>query len=154
MNIIVLIAKDHEKALIPKVFQNEPVLVTGVGAINVLKALRTINLKEDDLIVNVGYCGATKEFEIGKTYPVRYVATHHLEPFDEELIKLDSGDKSNVLCLTSSDFVKTTKRKYCLFDMELAFIVASHPRTIAFKTVSDHLSIRQYKEKTKNGISM
>ena len=57
----------------------------------------------------------------------------------------------NYTCYTSADFVTHTDIKEpCVFDMELAFILALGYRNIqAIKVVSDNLDKKQYDKTTK-----
>ena len=51
-------------------------------------------------------------------------------------------------CLTSTDFVLKSDVEDCLFDMELAYIMAlGFENVIAYKYVSDNLDLQEYREK-------
>lgn len=139
-NTLIAIAMPEEAELV-KV--DGDVIVTGVGALNVMKALRNVDRRTK--IVNIGYAGS-KGFEIGDVVKVGEVKLYHPEvEYEEETFKLD-GD---VACYTSCDFVtKTDIKTPCVFDMELAFILAmGFKNVVAYKVVSDCLDINQF-EKT------
>jgi hypothetical protein len=120
----------------------EPILVTGVGALNVISALR--NIPRDTPIRNVGYVGSNN-IPIGTRCRIGGVSIYHpVAVFDDRCYKLD-GDTS---CFTSSDFVTRTDIKTpCVFDMELAYILAmGFMNVTAEKVVSDNLSKEEFDE--------
>ena len=122
-------------------------IVTGVGGVNIIKALR--DLPKDSDILNVGYCGG-KGYAIGTVLNVGECGSYHINvDFEEERFKLCSSD---VLCLTSCDFVTTPKGLpfKCIVDMELAYICAlGFEKVFSIKYVSDYLNIEQYNEMVK-----
>jgi hypothetical protein len=61
--------------------------------------------------------------------------------------------ESTIKCFTSNDFVLETKiEKPCVFDMELAYILAlGFKRVESIKIVSDNLSLKEYEKRIKNG---
>ena len=151
--MLVVIAEKEEMALVEELgYSNNPILITGVGAVNVIDALK--DLPKDTEILNIGYCGSN-EFDLGMRLQICAVGTHHdIANFHEKLkplqvnVLVDYDDTA--ICYTSSDFVtKTNKNEPCVFDMELAIIRAIFPNTRAIKVVSDKLSHQQYKNKTK-----
>lgn len=151
--MLIVIAQEEELKLVKELgYDGYPVIITGVGAINVIKALK--DLPKDIEILNIGYCGSNA-YKIGDRLIVGVVATYHANAnfAEKELnLYLASNDKVNDVtrCYTSTDFVTKIKTKEpCVFDMELAFIRAMFYNTRAIKVVSDNLSKKQYKENIK-----
>lgn len=118
------------------------VLITGVGAFNVMSALR--NISRDTPILNVGYAGSNT-LQIGSRHRVGRVGIYHPN-VDFEDFEYEIGD--GVPCYTSTDFVLHSDRKEpCLYDMELGFILAmGFTNVVAEKVVSDNLSLSEYTE--------
>lgn len=138
----VVIATPDECHLIAKEHRHFPVIITGVGAINVIKALSGIS--RDAEIINYGYAGSTN-LVIGETYKVGEVCLYHPNvTYCEPHMECDSH--CAITCYTSCDFVlKSEITKSCVFDMELAYIVAmGFKKVTAYKTVSDNLNYEQY----------
>lgn len=150
--MLVVIAEKEELKLVEELgYEDQPILITGVGGMNVIEALKDI--PKDTEIINIGYCGS-KYYNIGERVEIYEVGTYHEKAkFKEELFKLDYDLLVNVenlaTCYTSTDFVTSTKIKgSCVFDMELFFIRLMFPKTRAIKVVSDNLNKKQYKETT------
>lgn len=148
--MLVVIAEKEELKLVEELgYSNNPVVITGVGGMNVVNALKS--LPKDTEIVNIGYCGSN-EYKVGTVVRVVGVSTNHgVAKFYEpsKLLNEDYTKKYDKMafCYTSTDFVeKTTKGIPCVFDMELAFICALFDNVQAIKVVSDKLSIKQYRE--------
>lgn len=135
----VTIATHTESLLIREEHKHLPVIVTGVGAINVIKALS--HLSKDTEIINYGYVGSIN-LPIGKTYEIGQVGLFHPNvTYKEHQLKLEGDTK----CYTSCDFILQPEYKYCVYDMELAFIAAmGFKKVTSYKTVSDHLDYNQY----------
>ncbi len=170
MNLI-LIAEEGERKLIEKYIPDcrWDVLVTGVGAVNVIRALR--DLPRDTRILNIGYAGSAN-FEIGTLVEVSEVRLNHPnckygEP-EQFLSPCDLGNDASddtqsapslfpiadrrAVCYTNSDFVLQSDYRDCVFDMELAYIAAmGFERVSALKVVSDNLSLHTYHQ-TTNGV--
>ena len=130
------------------------VIVTGVGALNVLKTLR--NLPSDARILNIGYAGSAN-YEIGSVVEVSEARLNHPNVQYSEpclpLLPLDSVwlrpavRTIPAVCYSNTDFVLQSDYKDCVFDMELAYIVGmgfSHVSSL--KIVSDNLSLHAYRE--------
>lgn len=131
---MIVVAMPEEITLIDKI--NEPIIVTGVGAINVIKSL--INIDRSTPILNIGYAGSNT-ISIGKRVLIGKVDLYHPNvQYAEHGFHL-SG---NIHCYTSSDFVTETKiEEPCVFDMELAYILAmGFTNVSSIKVVSDNLS--------------
>lgn len=170
MNLI-LIAEEGERKLIEKYLPDcrWEVLVTGVGAVNVIRALR--DLPRDTHILNIGYAGSA-DFEIGTLVEVSEVRLNHPNcKYDEPVQALapceaESAEPAEcggvpslfpiadrrAVCYTNSDFVLQSDYRDCVFDMELAYIAAmGFERVSALKVVSDNLSLHTYHQ-TTNGV--
>ena len=159
MKRLVVSAEKEELELVEQLgYKNYPVLITGVGALNVMEALRDI--PKDVSIINIGYAGS-KNLEPGKFYSVNTVSLYHpnvnysepvyclgLMPYShsEEYVVNDVYHPKK--CLTSNDFVLKSDVEDCLFEMELAYIMAlGFENVIAYKYVSDNLDLQEYREK-------
>ena len=168
MNLIV-IAEEGERKLIEKYIPDcrWDVLVTGVGAVNVIRSLR--DLPRDTHILNIGYAGSAN-FEIGTLVEVSEVRLNHPNcKYDEPIVPVSPCDLSNnapstaqdaqslfpiadrrAVCYSNCDFVLQSDYKDCVFDMALAYIAAlGFERVSALKVVSDNLSLHAYHEVTK-----
>lgn len=130
------------------------VIVTGVGALNVMHALREI--PTDSVLLNIGYAGSAN-FEIGSTVQVNEVRLNHPNvnyPEPELLLKtvdvayLKQPDACiTAVCYSNTDFVLQSDYKDCVFDMELAYIAGmGFAHLSSLKIVSDNLSLHTYRE--------
>lgn len=123
-------------------------IVTGVGATNVICALRNLPRHAD--ILNVGYCG-TNRFPVGSVLWVKDSSLYHPNvDFQERTFHL--MQETGVLCLTAGDFVTNGDDlpANCVVDMELAYIAAFGFQSLkAVKYVSDNLNLKQYEETMK-----
>lgn len=118
-------------------------IVTGEGALNVIKSMEGVS--RDTPILNVGYAGSNS-IPIGTRVRVGEVRLYHPRAEYEEPEYCLDGDTA---CYTSSDFVTETEiTEPCVFDMELAYILAmGFTDVVAEKVVSDNLSIGQFHER-------
>ena len=152
----VVIAEAEEMKLVKKFRLNDyPVIITGVGGVNVINALK--DLPRDSKIINVGYCGSN-DYDVGNVCEIGDVALFiekcdkgnewelNCEPLDWNLT---SDEIFDVACYTSVDFVEKSKNIYGVFDMELAFIRSLFDNVSAIKVVSDKLNYEEYKENIK-----
>jgi hypothetical protein len=135
------------------------VLVTGVGAINVIKSLQ--GLDRDAELYNIGYAGSAN-FDLGTWVEVTEVRLNHPNvTYPEPRLTIhnsqctmhnEQGAMNNcrqAVCYTNCDFVLASDYKDCVFDMELAFIAALGFKNLhSFKYVSDNLSLHSYHELT------
>ncbi|MBR1480591.1 MAG: hypothetical protein IJ609_01490 [Paludibacteraceae bacterium] len=152
----ILIAEEGERSLIEKYLRltDCPVIVTGVGALNIIRALRDI--PRDTPLLNIGYCGSSN-FAIGAAVVVSEARLNHpnvtypepvlpLRPCPEEWLRsavcegasdaaiagavCDRDDKPasravlQAVCYSNTDFVLQSDYRDCVFDMELAYIAA------------------------------
>ena len=141
---MVVIAMEEERK---KFAGDEEVLVTGVGAVNILRALRDV--PRDTPIRNIGYAGSNC-IPVGTEVCVGRVELYHPHyAYEEPVFQLDG----NVPCYTSCDFVTETEiTEPCVFDMELAFILAlGFTNVSALKIVSDSLSTEEVEISIKQG---
>lgn len=156
-----LIAEEQELKLLPELGLNPDewnVIITGVGAINIMNATRSI--PKDALVVNVGYAGSSN-FEIGTWVDVIEARLHHPKvTYPEPSLPLtvraqELGLKPEVMsnmhqavCYSGVDFVTESIFRDCAFDMEVTFIAAmGFTRLCSIKYVSDNLDINIYREK-------
>ncbi|MBR0296208.1 MAG: hypothetical protein IJQ95_02295 [Paludibacteraceae bacterium] len=158
MNYI-CIAEEGERDLVTKYLPDcqWPIIVTGVGAINVIQALNEV--PREASLLNIGYAGSAN-FDIGTVVEVTEVRLNHpnvtypepkieLTPFDDGLWPIA---ERKAVCYTNCDFVMQSEYQDCVFDMELAFIASLGFASVsALKIVSDNLSLHAYHEVT-NGV--
>ena len=153
---MVIIAEEGERGLAEKWFPGQEVLVTGVGALNILRSLRDV--PRETPIINIGYCGSAN-FEIGSLVEVGEVKLCHPNvTYPEPSIHLRGGlseefgipvAHKGVTDFTSVDFVLQSKERDCVFDMELAFICGMGFADVrSLKIVSDNLSLHEYHDLT------
>lgn len=126
------------------------VIYTGVGAINVIRALQ--DLPRDAQLINIGYAGSAN-FNVGTWVEVSEVRLNHPNvTYDEPALKISDSqapisDALRAICYTNTDFVLQSDYKDCVFDMELAFIAAlGFTNLHSLKYVSDNLSLHAYRE--------
>ena len=160
MKELVVIAEAEEMKLVKELgfHTGYPILITGVGALNVIEALKDI--PKDTKIINIGYAGS-KDLEPGKFYQANFATLNHPNvPYLEPLYHvgkwspypsvLDDQFEAKT-CYTGCDFVLESNLGNCLFDMELAYIKAlGFEDVLAFKYVSDNLDLQEYREKLKD----
>lgn len=154
MKRLVVIAEKEELKLVEQLgYKDYPILITGVGALNIIEALEDI--PKDVSIINIGYAGS-KNLEPGKFYVIDGVSLYHqnvkyIEPsYSLGYNPWTGGEEplTHVKCLTGTDFVLESDVKGCVFDMELAYIKAlGFEDVIAYKYVSDNLDLQEYREK-------
>ena len=156
---MIVIAEEGERVLAEKWFPGQEVLVTGVGALNIMRSLRNVPL--DTPLINIGYVGSAN-FEIGSVVEIGEVRLCHPNvTYPEPTIHLRQGlaqeygidvFRTDVPIFTNVDFVLQSKEKDCVFDMELAFICGLGFENVrSLKIVSDNLSLHEYHDLT-NGV--
>lgn len=154
----ILIAESSERKLVEEYLPGETnILVTGVGALNVMKALR--DLPRDTELINIGYAGSAN-FPIGTIVEVTEVRLHHpgldykeprlaLQPVDDLFFR--ALNPTRAVCYSGCDFVTASPYNDCVFDMELAYICGlGFTRVSSIKYVSDNLSLNTYREVTNS----
>ncbi len=143
---MIVIATNDEVSLLEKYNKNnEEVIKTGVGGLNVIESLKDID--RNTPILNIGYVGSNN-IKKGTEVTISKVLLYHPNvTYDEKSYKLD-GD---VKCYTSNDFVlETDILEPVVFDMELAYILALGFKNVkSIKIVSDNLSYDEYEESIK-----
>ncbi len=153
----VVMAEEGERSLLDKAcvqtgldLGDAQVIFTGVGAINVIRALQHLDREAE--VYNVGYAGSAN-FDIGTWVEVTEVRLNHPNvTYAEPELKVESltlkGTKQAV-CYSNCDFVLASDYKDCVFDMELAYIAALGFKHLhSLKYVSDNLSLHAYHEHT------
>ena len=164
-------AEEGERSLIEKACEafglqldDAEVIYTGVGAINVIRALQGLDREAE--VLNIGYAGSAN-FDIGTWAEVTEVRLNHPnvkypEPelkvegvmcnVEGGMCNVESGKLKEAVCYTNCDFVLQSDYKDCVFDMELAFIAALGFKHVhSLKYVSDNLSLHAYHDLT-NGV--
>lgn len=161
MKTFVVIAEEEELKLVKQLgYEKETIFFTGVGALNVIESLKDLP-KDDIQIINIGYAGS-KDLKPGKFYCVDKSTLYHPNvDYHESVYEIGwvpwpKGLNNEVgllpkTCYTGCDFVLSSDKTDCLFDMELAYILAlGFKNVISFKYVSDNLDLQQYREEAKN----
>lgn len=143
MDRLIVIATPEELKLIKS---RNNILITGVGGLNVIRSLQ--NVPRSTPIYNIGYAGSNS-FKVGEKVSIGRVKLYHPNVQYKEPEYNLFGQTT---CYTSNDFVLNTElQEPCVFDMELAFILAMGFRdVVAHKVVSDNLSFKEYKESLSN----
>ena len=130
------------------------IIVTGVGAINVMHTLR--DLPRDAKIINIGYAGSAN-YDLGSAVLVDEVRLNHpnvnypepqllLVPLSSVYLRAPEHCLHSV-CYSNTDFVLQSNYRDCVFDMELAYIAGLGFQNLsAVKIVSDNLSLHTYRE--------
>ena len=126
MTYLIFALKAEAQAFVDKKL-NVNIVVSGIGSINMFNAAQIIatKMKEDDIIVNIGICGASEKFLIGELLQINIKSKttkkiYNLSCVDNEISK---KDKYDIVDMESSGFIDATnmiKNRYM------------------FKIVSDH----------------
>lgn len=143
--MIVVVATENEYKVAQKRFKGQDIVVTGVGGINILHALKNVDRGLE--IVNFGYAGSNV-IPIGTEVKIGECKLYHPNvEYDEPTYTLSGY----VPCYTSNDFVlQTNIKEPVVFDMELAYILALGFKNVeSIKIVSDNLSLKEYEEQIK-----
>lgn len=156
MKKLILLAEEGERKLIHEVgaqlgcadwLAQYDVLVTGVGAINIIRALR--HLPADTEILNIGYAGSAN-FNLGTLVAVTEARLNHPHvSYPEPALPLETPacatSLTRAVCYSNTDFVLQSDYRDCVFDMELAYICSlGFEHISAIKVVSDNLSLHTY----------
>jgi len=118
MIYIIVALKAEAQAFIDKKIDAK-IIISGIGANNMKEATQKIikRMSKDDKLLNVGICGASKEYKIGQL----------IDGFEEEI--------------TCVDEAVSDKNKYKIVDMESSGFIKSSlhvENRYIFKVVSDH----------------
>lgn len=140
---IIVVATKEELNLIDS---KAPCIVTGIGALNILRALR--HLETWTPILNIGYCGSGA-FPVGTRVNINACDLWHPAiKYDEPHYFLDtelSDNAPSATCHTITDFGGDPSEEGCVFDMELAFILGMGFTNVrAVKVVSDNCDMDEY----------
>ena len=128
--------------------ENITLIISGLGVTNARLATQTLinnfDITDDDIYLNVGICGASREYEIGQLLEIGsivYEDKHYSFEDNEEIVCLDDEASDN---------------SYTIVDMESYgfYDAVIHNPAIKnfyiFKVVSDHFEPQQVtKDKTK-----
>lgn len=140
--MLIVIAQPEEIKLVKMLgYENEPIIITGTGGLNVMKALQ--NVDRETPIYNIGYAGSNT-LPKGEFVKISQSTLYHPHAqYKEPNYHLDNN---GFQCYTSTDFITNTEiAEPCVFDMELAFIIALGFKTIkSSKFISDNLSREEY----------
>ena len=144
---MIVVATEAEYKIAIDRWQDQDIIMTGVGGLNIFKALRDIPTHTP--IINFGYVGSNK-LAIGTEVVIGECRLYHPNVEYVEPIFNIGGD---ITCLTSNDFVLSTNiEEPVVFDMELAYILAMGFLNVkSIKIVSDNLSLKEYNEEVQNG---
>ena len=165
----IVVATEDETSLALKLFTGIPVIKTGIGGVNVWKALK--QLPRGAKILNFGYAagynipvGTEVSVHISKMWHPNLDKIINTEVIKSEDFKIENEWKvlnpySQAVCYTASDFLDLSKEYLdglktiepsCLFDMELGYICAMGFENVqAIKIVSDSTSLEEYLETIK-----
>ena len=103
MIYIIVALKAEAQAFIDKKIDAK-VIISGIGTENMYKSTMNVvqQMNEDDKLLNVGICGASKEYKIGQL----------IDAFKEELTCVDKAvseaNKYNIVDMESSGFIKAS----------------------------------------------
>lgn len=146
MNVVILTAEEAEYQKCKQYFPEVECVRMGVGAGNVIRTCSA--LPEGTRVLNIGYAGSNS-LPIGTVSLVSESyrltdGTYQFEDHANPLLLCSKGFP----CYTNNSFVTSTdKQEPTLFDMELNYICAFHPRITllgSVKIVSDNLSVEAF----------
>ena len=156
MKKYIILAEDGERKLIDEIgeklgcaeaLREYEILVTGVGAINIIRSLQSV--PRDAELLNIGYAGSAN-FDLGSLYAVSEARLNHPNvTYPEPTLPLSIAPVASRLpqavCYSNTDFVLQSDYKDCVFDMELAYIASlGFTHLSSIKRVSDNLSLHTY----------
>lgn len=144
-NKLIVVATKDEIALIdkyaPREFKTAPIIITGVGGLNVNKSLAFI--PKDTKILNIGYAGSI-HFPVGKVLRIGRSEIYHKVADYESPVFILPEPNERITCFSTTDF-SAPETKVSVQDMELAFIMAmGFEDVISIKVISDHCSYEEY----------
>lgn len=165
----IVVATEDEANLALKKFPGIPVIKTGIGGVNVWKALNM--LPRGTKLLNFGYAagynlpvGTQLDVQMSKMWHPNLDKIINAGVIKSEDFKVEKEWKllnpdARVVCYTASDFLDLSKEYLdslkmfepcCLFDMELGYICAMGFENVqAIKIVSDNTSMKEYLETIK-----
>ncbi len=121
-------------------FTNEKIIliVSGLGVVNAKKATNVIinnfNIKQDNIFLNIGICGANKDYKIGKLLQIGSIV------YNDKIFIIKKEIKNTINCLNEEVF----QDGYQIVDMEsFGFYDALKQKVdtnniYIFKVVSDY----------------
>ncbi|SFV75154.1 Spore photoproduct lyase [hydrothermal vent metagenome] len=135
------------------IFQNDTmtVIISGIGIHNAMMATQTLidffDIVDEDIFLNVGICGANKQYEIGSLLPISHII------YEEKKYSINTQNNHTIACVNTP----ITNPIYEIVDMESfgfydAIIHSPAIKNYAiFKIVSDHFEPKKItKETTKS----
>ena len=146
LNKYIVIASANEVSLVDRlpIDLHLPIIITGVGATNVINALK--DLPRDSFIYNIGYAGCPN-VPIGTMVQIGKSRLFHQVDYNEIIYEIGDG----MTCYTSTDFVTEGVSYGCVYDMELAIICAMGFQYVkSYKVISDNCNYQQYKQTTND----
>lgn len=144
-NKLIVIATKDELTLIdkyaPREFKAAPIIITGVGGLNINKSLAFI--PKDTKILNIGYAGSI-HFPIGEAVRIGKSELYHRIADYESPVFILPEPNDHITCFSTTDF-SAPETKVGVQDMELAFIMAmGFENIVSIKVISDHCSYEEY----------
>ena len=139
--MLIVVATEEECRKAKELFIGNEIIQTGVGPLNIIEKLR--ELPRETEIINFGYCGSNSIAKGTRVEVSTCELMHENADFQSpKYIMQENG----VGCYTSNDFVLNTQKKEpCVFDMELAYILALGFKNVrSIKIVSDNLNYKEY----------
>lgn len=126
-------------------------IVSGVGVNNAAQATQTLinnfDITDDDIYLNIGICGASKNYKVGELLEIGSLTYH------TKITQLQSQSKNNLTCVDE----EVSSNDYNIVDMESFgfYDAVKHSPAIKefhiLKVVSDHFEPKKVtKELTKS----
>lgn len=118
------------------------IIVTGIGASNVIKAIAQADIKPTDNVINVGYAGSSC-FNVGEVLSVGMVQLIN-DNYDNKTYYLNNLTPAVANCYTANTFIENGN--YQLVDMELFYLMCFGFQDLkSLKIVSDNLNYNEFK---------
>ena len=130
------------------------VILLGVGPRNAVETLLDMNIpRYADNLMLFGYAGSNTlpigtEVFVTESYLHQFNGSDY-EDYPRKLTRpnIKGAPELGVPCYSSSDFVTATNTKEpAVFDMELGFLTSLFPRITAWRIVTDHLNVEEFKK--------
>lgn len=135
----------------------DEIILAGVGPRNILNGLLRHQVPRDMPIVLFGFAGSNS-LDIGtEVYATKSFLHHPTVPYvdEPEVLKrpeLPGAPEMGVPCYSSADFVSFAEvDEPAIFDMELGFLTTVYSNVSAWRIVSDHLSLDEFREYLNSG---
>lgn len=118
------------------------VIVTGVGASNIIKVITQTDIRPTDNVINVGYAGSSC-FNVGEVLSVGMVQLIN-DNYDNTSYYLNNLTSAVANCYTANTFIENGN--YQLVDMELFYLMCFGFQDLkSLKIVSDNLNYKEFK---------